>query len=124
MPALFIGPGNPMNALLKHHHVADWAVIGAKIPRPKAVLAISTHWYVPGTAVTTMSTPRTIHDLGGFPQELHQVQYPALGGPVLASRIQRLLRPIPAGSDKQWGARPWDLVRALSSLPSGRHPSG
>jgi 4,5-DOPA dioxygenase extradiol len=92
-----------MNALLKNRYTADWAAIGAKIPRPKAVLAISAHWYVPSTAVTAMSAPRTIHDFGGFPQELYHIQYPAPGDPVLASHIQRLLGPIPVGSDEEWG---------------------
>jgi 4,5-DOPA dioxygenase extradiol len=92
-----------MNALLRNHYTAGWASIGAKISRPKAVLVISAHWYVPGTAVTAMSAPRTIHDFGGFPQELYQVRYPAPGDPVLASRIQRLLRPIAVGSDEHWG---------------------
>ena len=103
MPALFVGHGSPMNALLKNCYTAGWAAIGSKIPRPKAVLAISAHWYVPGTAVTAMSSPRTIHDFGGFPEELYQVRYPAPGDPVLAGRIQRLLMPISVRSDEQWG---------------------
>jgi 4,5-DOPA dioxygenase extradiol len=103
MPALFVGHGSPMNALLRNRYTAGWAAIGAKIPRPKAVLTISAHWCVPGTAVTAMSSPRTIHDFGGFPQELYQVRYPAPGDPVLAGRIQRLLMPIEVGSDEQWG---------------------
>lgn len=103
MPALFVGHGSPMNALLRNRYTTSWAAIGSKIPQPKAVLAISAHWYVPGTAVTAMSAPRTIHDFGGFPEELYQVRYPAPGDPVLASRIQRLLMPISVGSDEQWG---------------------
>ena len=103
MPTLFVGHGSPMNALLRNHYTAGWAAIGAKIPRPKAVLAISAHWYVPGTAVTAMSAPRTIHDFGGFPQELYHIRYPAPGHPVLANRIQHLLTPISVGSDEQWG---------------------
>lgn len=103
MPTLFVGHGSPMNALLRNHYTTGWAAIGSKIPQPKAVLVISAHWYVPGTAVTAMSTQRTIHDFGGFPQELYQVRYPASGDPVLASRIQRLLMPISVDSDEQWG---------------------
>ncbi|MBU6432622.1 MAG: 4,5-DOPA dioxygenase extradiol [Nitrospirae bacterium] len=103
MPAIFMGHGSPMNALLRNRYTAGWAAIGEKIPRPKAVLAISAHWYIPGTAVTAMPGPRTIHDFGGFPPELYQLQYPAPGDPVLASRIQRLLMPMSVGSDDQWG---------------------
>ena len=103
MPAIFIGHGSPMNALLRNSYTGGWAALREKIPRPKAVLAISAHWYVPGTAVTAMSSPRTIHDFGGFPQELYQVRYPAPGDPVLARRIQRLLMPIPVSSDDEWG---------------------
>lgn len=103
MPALFVGHGSPMNALLRNRYTEGWAAIGQRIPRPKAVLAISAHWYIPGTAVTAMPGPRTIHDFGGFPPELYQLQYPAPGDPVLASRIQRLLMPMSVGSDDRWG---------------------
>ncbi len=80
-----------------------WAAIGAKVPRPKAVLSISAHWYIRNTSVTAMSAPRTIHDFGGFPPELYQVTYPASGDPALASRVQTLLTPISVGRDQQWG---------------------
>ena len=69
MPAIFFGHGNPMNALLRNAYTEGWAAIGESIPRPKAVLS-SAHWYLPGTAVTAMAAPRTIHDFGGFPREL------------------------------------------------------
>src|SRR6185503_6653811 len=94
MPAVFFGHGNPMNALAKNIYTDGWASIGNSIPRPKAVLAVSAHWYLPGTAVTAGPQPRTIHDFGGFPRELHQVQYPAPGSPGLASRVQELLAPV------------------------------
>jgi len=103
MPAIFFGHGNPMNALLDNDYVKSWVAIGAKIPPPKAILCISAHWYLPETLVTAMPFPRTIHDFGGFPQELYEVQYPACGDVNLANRIKTLLKPIPVGLDREWG---------------------
>lgn len=103
MPVIFMGHGNPMNALQINDFTKAWANIGTKIPRPKAVLSISAHWYVPRTAITAMPTPRTIHDFGGFPQNLYQVTYPAPGDPILANRIQALLSPHSVNLDYQWG---------------------
>lgn len=104
-----------MNALLKNRYTEGWAAIGDKIPRPKAVLAISAHWYIPGTAVTAMSVPRTIRDFGGFPPELYRIRYPAPGDPVLASRIQRLLMPMSVDSDNHWGLDhgTWSVLRHI-----------
>src|SRR3972149_6607670 len=102
LPAIFLGHGNPMNALLQNDYTRAWAAIGAAIPRPRAVLAVSAHWYIPGTLVTAMRAPRTIHDFGGFPPELYEVQYPAPGDPNLADRVRTLLAPIPAGRDERW----------------------
>jgi 4,5-DOPA dioxygenase extradiol len=87
MPALFIGHGNPMNALLANPYTQRWAAIGATLPRPKAILSVSAHWYIEDAAVTVSTTPRTIHDFGGFPHELYQLHYPAPGDPNLAARI-------------------------------------
>ena len=70
LPVIFFGHGNPMNALQQNSYTQDWAAVGASIPRPRAILAVSAHWYVPYTAVTVSSAPRTIHDFGGFPREL------------------------------------------------------
>lgn len=103
MPTIFFGHGNPMNALLANNYTRSWAVIGKEIPRPKAVLCVSAHWYVPGLAVTAMDAPRTIHDFGGFPPELHQVKYPAPGAPSLAIRLQTLLAPLSVSRDERWG---------------------
>ncbi len=103
MPAIFFGHGNPMNALAGNAYTQAWSKIGAGIPRPKAILAISAHWYVPYVAVTGMKEPRTIHDFGGFPRELFEFAYPAPGDPALAMRIRELLEPVDAGLDSQWG---------------------
>lgn len=103
MPAIFFGHGNPMNALQSNEWTRRWATLGREIPRPKAVLAISAHWYLPTTAVTAMAAPRTIHDFGGFPRELFAVKYPAPGDPELALRMQTLLNPTQVGLDQQWG---------------------
>jgi len=104
LPAVFLGHGNPMNALLENSWSRAWAALGAALePRPRAVLAISAHWYITGTAVTAMASPRTIHDFGGFPRELFAVRYPAAGDPTLAARVAELLAPLPVRLDQTWG---------------------
>lgn len=103
MPTIFIGHGNPMNAVSKNVYTDGWKAIGTSIPRPRAVLAVSAHWYVPGSWVTANATPRTIHDFGGFPQQLYEVKYPAPGSPELARRVQRLLSPASVRLDESWG---------------------
>jgi 4,5-DOPA dioxygenase extradiol len=103
MPAVFIGHGNPMNIVRRNGWTEGWKVIGATIPRPKAILAVSAHWYVPATMVTAMPHPRTIHDFGGFPQELYEIKYPAPGDPGLARRVRNMLAPIPVELDEKWG---------------------
>jgi len=103
LPAIFFGHGNPMNALLSNAYTQAWQRIGVETPRPKAILSISAHWFVPGTGVTVSTAPRTIHDFGGFPRELYQVQYPAPGDPDLARRVQTLLTPLPVTLDTTWG---------------------
>lgn len=103
MPTVFFGHGNPLNAISQNAYTEAWARIGNKMPTPKAILAISAHWYIPGAAVTINPTPRTIHDFGGFPPELYKVQYNAPGSPSLARRVQDLLNPLPTASDNQWG---------------------
>ncbi len=103
MPAIFFGHGNPMNALLNNDYTRRWAAIGRRMPSPKAVLCVSAHWYLPATLVTAMLSPPTIHDFGGFPRELYEIQYPAPGDLNLAKRVQSLLAPIPVDLDERWG---------------------
>src|SRR5438270_11232616 len=95
MPALFIGHGSPMNALVTNKWTEDWTALGASLPRPRAIVAISAHWYTDGTGVTAVSTPRTIHDFGGFPRALFEVQYPAPADPDLAKDPTKILAPPP-----------------------------
>ncbi len=103
MPALFLGHGNPMNALADNSYTQAWSALGKNIPRPTAILCVSAHWYGEGTFVTAMARPRTIHDFGGFPRELFEAEYNAPGDPALASRVRDLLHPVAVGLDDQWG---------------------
>src|SRR5207245_8934140 len=102
MPVLFFGHGNPMNAIQDNAYTRAWRAIGASLPRPKAVLAVSAHWYLPGTLATAMAAPRTIHDFAGFPRTLFAVRYPAAGDPALARRAQQLLSQSEVGLDEEW----------------------
>jgi len=103
LPAVFFGHGNPMNAIQSNAWTLAWNALGAAVPRPRAILAVSAHWYQPGTPVTAMAAPRTIHDFGGFPRELYRVRYPAPGDPTLALRVRTLLAPTPVVLDEDWG---------------------
>jgi len=115
LPAVFLGHGNPLNALMDNDWTRAWRRLGAELPAPRAILAVSAHWYVPGTAVTIAEKPRTIHDFGGFPRELYEVRYPAPGDPELARRVQRLLAPVPVALDDAWGLDhgTWSLLTHL-----------
>ena len=101
MPALFLGHGSPMNVLEENRYTRVWQQLGRDLPRPRAILAISAHWYTRGARVTAMEQPRTIHDFGGFPQALFDVRYPAPGSPALAQRVTELL-PL-TEKDESWG---------------------
>ena len=92
-----------MNALLSNTYTQAWRLIGERLERPRAILSISAHWFVPETGVTITTAPRTIHDFGGFPRELYHVRYPAPGDPELARRVQKILTPIPVTLDETWG---------------------
>lgn len=103
MPVVFFGHGSPMSALEHSRYTQAWGAMGASLPRPRAILAVSAHWYDAGTAVTAMPRPPTIHDFYGFPKPLYEVQYPAAGDPELARRVQSLLAPTPVELDQEWG---------------------
>lgn len=113
MPTLFIGHGNPLNALTKNKFTEGWASIRKTIPDPKAILSVSAHYYIPFCMVTSHPFPPTIHDYSGFPKELYQIEYPAPGSPELAKRVKEMLKPTPVVFDEYWGFDhgTWSVLR-------------
>jgi 4,5-DOPA dioxygenase extradiol len=103
MPAVFVGHGNPMNALARNAFTDAWTRLASSFARPRAIVSVSAHWYVPGTRVTANQRPPTIHDFGGFPRALYEVKYPALGAPELCRKVRDLLAPAPVVLDEDWG---------------------
>jgi len=102
-PAVFVGHGSPMNTLERNPHTQAWAAAGRAFGKPKAIVAVSAHWYIRGVAVTAMPAPATIHDFGGFPPALHAFEYPAPGDVALAERVRALLAPLDVRLDQEWG---------------------
>lgn len=103
MPVLFMGHGSPMNAVEENQFSQAWIDMGKKLPKPKAILAVSAHWETYGTKLTAMEQPKTIHDFGGFPQVLFDMQYPAPGSPQLVKSIREIIKNTPVEEDLKWG---------------------
>jgi 4,5-DOPA dioxygenase extradiol len=103
MPALFVGHGNPMNAIENNEFSQGWERMAKTLPRPKGIVCVSAHWETMGSAVTAMPKPRTIHDFGGFPRRLFEMEYPAPGAPELAQRIGKLVKSTQVKADQAWG---------------------
>ncbi|MCX6153166.1 MAG: 4,5-DOPA dioxygenase extradiol [Candidatus Kapabacteria bacterium] len=103
MPTIFVGHGNPMNAIEENKFTRGWQDTAAKIPTPQVIICISAHWETNGTFITAMDKPKTIHDFGGFPEALYKVQYPAPGSPSTANDIKKLLHGSKIGMDYDWG---------------------
>lgn len=122
MPVLFVGHGSPMNGIEDNSFSACWKALGTELPKPKAVIVISAHWFTQGTRITAMTNPQTIHDFGGFPKALFDVQYPAPGSPALAAETIALVRSAHVVPDHDWGLDhgAWTIVRHMypnASIP-------
>jgi len=115
MPVLFLGHGSPMNAIEENEFVQGWREIGKTLPKPNAVLCVSAHWETKGTFVTAMERQKTIHDFGGFPEELYKVQYPAPGSPDLAKETKSIIKKTEIGLDDKWGIDhgAWSVIKHL-----------
>lgn len=118
MPVLFLGHGSPMNAIEENEFVSGFRQVGKTIQKPHAILCISAHWETKGTFVTAMNNPRTIHDFGGFPKALFDVQYPAPGSPDLAKETTLLVKKTQVGLDEKWGLDhgAWSVIKHLYPL--------
>lgn len=115
MPVLFIGHGSPMNGIQDNEFSMQWAKMARDIPKPNAVLVVSAHWFTKGTHITAMDFPQTIHDFGGFPQELFDVSYPSPGSPVLSIETKRIITSTEVGLDHDWGLDhgAWTVVKHM-----------
>lgn len=115
MPVLFLGHGSPMNAIEENEFVSTFRKLGQELIRPNAILCISAHWETNGTYVTAMQNPRTIHDFGGFPQALFDVQYPAPGSPELAKETKDIISKTEVKFDDKWGLDhgAWSVIKHL-----------
>lgn len=115
MPVLFLGHGSPMNAIEENEFVSAFKKLGEELIRPNAILCISAHWETRGTFVTAMQNPPTIHDFGGFPQALFDVQYPAPGSPALALETKKIITTTDVGLDDKWGLDhgAWSVLKHL-----------
>lgn len=115
MPVLFLGHGSPMNAIEVNEFSLKWQQLGKTLPKPNAILCISAHWETRGTFLTAMEKPQTIHDFGGFPQALFDVQYPAPGNPALAEETKKIIAKTEVGLDHKWGLDHgcWSVVKHL-----------
>ena len=113
MPVLFVGHGSPMNAIEENEFVKGWRELGKTIPKPSAILCVSAHWETRGTQVTAMERPATIHDFGGFPRQLYEIQYPAPGDPQLARDTRTLVKSAEVLLDEKWGLDHgcWSVVK-------------
>ena len=122
MPGLFIGHGSPMNAIEDNAFVRGFREIAKSMPKPKAILCISAHWFIDGTKATAMKRPRTIHDFGGFPRELHEAEYPAPGSPELAGLAAEFAKPTQVGMDQTWGFDHGSWTVAMQMYPQADVP--
>jgi len=115
MPVLFLGHGSPMNAIEENEFVAGFRNIAKSIPKPNAILCVSAHWETKGTFVTAMEQPKTIHDFGGFPKALYDVQYPAPGSPELANETKSLITKVNIELDQKWGLDhgAWSVIKHM-----------
>ena len=115
MPAIFVGHGSPMNAIESNVFSQKWKSLGESLPKPTAIICISAHWETLGSKITAMEAPKTIHDFGGFPKELFEVQYPAPGNPALADYTQKLVQPQPLELDHSWGLDHgcWSVIKCM-----------